>query len=181
MGGIVEAQVRTAPRRAQRRGFKPVQAITALGCAIVALMALAGLLNLALGRVEIPEVFKDWISVTHFVLVFSTLPLTVVQILLPKGTGLHRKIGYTWSGLLISASLISFGMHGINGGFSPPHFFSALTLVLVPLIMYLALTGRRIAHRSLVLSYALFFLVAAGAFTFVPGRALGDLFWSIWS
>jgi uncharacterized membrane protein len=181
MGGVVDVQIRTAPPRARRGGFNPVQAITALGCAIVALMALAGLLNLALGRVEIPEVFRDWITVTHFVLVFSTLPLTVVQILLPKGTGLHRKIGYTWSGLLISASLVSFGMHGINGGFSMPHFFSAMTLILVPLIMYLGLTGRRIAHRSLVLGYTLFFLVLAGAFTFVPGRALGDLFWSIWA
>lgn len=166
-----------APKRPRR--FAPLQALAGLACAVLTLMVAAAGLNGLFGGVETPQVFRTWIGVTHAVLMLSILLLTTVQIVLPKGTGLHRKIGYAWGGALISASLISFGMHEINGGWSGPHYFSAATLILVPLIAYLGITGRRRTHRVVVVSYVVVFLVVAGAFTFKGDRALGLLFWPL--
>lgn len=189
MGGVVDTQAIAQPaaappkrpRPAASRGLKPMQAFTAFGCVAVLLLSAAAALNGILGRAPIPHAFKDGIVVTHFALVFAALPLSAVQLLLPKGTGLHRIIGYTWCATLLAASLVSFGVHEINGAWSPPHYFAVLSLIMVPLIVFLARSHRTVTHSRVVLGYILFFLVAAGLFTFIPGRAPGDLLAAYWA
>ena len=80
-----------------------------------------------------------------------------------------------------SMAMISFFIHELTGGFSPPHVFAILTVVAIPAIIHAALTGRRVRHRTLVLTLA-FTQILAGALTFIPERhSIGDLFWVIWS
>jgi uncharacterized membrane protein len=102
--------------------------------------------------------------------------LGVSQLVLPKGTFRHRAAGYIWCGLMLTTALVSFAVHEINpGGLSPIHLFSIRTLVVVPVIIFSARTGRVAAHRRAVLGLMIGGLVIAGLFTFVPGRALGHL------
>ncbi len=167
------------PTRAPSR-FKPFQAITFTGLAIVFLLTAAALANGALGRTDFPEKFGDAATLTHFVLIFAAIPLAMAQIALPKGTPRHRMTGYAWCGLMVAAAIISFAMHEITGGFSLPHAFSIITLIMVPLIVYFAHMGRRRWHRGLVLSLNLI-VIFAGSLTFIPGRAIGAMFWAIWT
>jgi uncharacterized membrane protein len=166
-----------APPRA-RTGLKPFQAFTFLGLALVLLPTSAALLNGALGNVRIPEKLQEAATATHFWLVFSAIPLAMVQIALPKGTINHRLMGYVWCSLLVISAIVSFAMHELTGGFSPPHAFSILTLVMVPLIVYFARSQRVSWHRTMVLSLCLV-MVFAGSLTFIPGRAIGSMFWAM--
>jgi len=169
-----------APPRAPFR-LKPVQLIAALGCAFVLVCSLAALSSALIGRAELPSAFGNWAVGVHLAIILSAFPLSIMQFALPKGTPLHRAIGYTWCALLFAASAISYGIHEINGGLSPPHYVAISSFILLPTIVFLARKGWHAAHRAVVLSYVLFFLVFAGLFTFIPGRAMGNLLASLWS
>ena len=160
------------------RRLYPLQAIALLGLSVVLLPTTAALLNGALGRTPFPEKFADWATLTHFALVFSAIPLAMIQLAMPKGTLPHRTIGYVWCALLLVSALVSFAMHELTGGFSPPHVFSIMTLVFVPLIVFFARTGRTMWHLGFVFTLIMT-MVLAGVLTFIPGRAIGSMFWSI--
>src|SRR6185312_1006422 len=49
--------------------------------------------------------------------------------LLPKGTELHRKIGYGYVGLMSLSSVSAFFLHGFNGGWSFFHVLAVWTLL----------------------------------------------------
>jgi uncharacterized membrane protein len=168
-----------APSRAPAQ-FRPFQAFTFLGLSIVVLMTIAALGNVAIGRTPLSEKFADLATLVHFTLVFSSIPLALVQIALPKGTPLHRVIGYTWCALMTVAAVVSFWMHEITGGFSPPHAFSILTLIMVPLIILFARTGRTKSHRNTVLWLNLIVIIAGLlAFTAPGERALATMLWGV--
>lgn len=158
--------------------IKPFQVFVAVGLTAVLLMTLAALGNAALGRTQFSEKFADLATIVHFTLILGAIPVALVQIALPKGTLLHRIIGYTWCALMVMAALVSFAMHEITGGFSPPHAFSIMTLIAIPLIVFFARTGRTRTHRNLVLWLNLIVIVA-GLFAFkgVGERALATMFW----
>jgi uncharacterized membrane protein len=156
------------------------QAIGVVGCSIVLLLATAALVNQLLSGEEWPEGFRQIAITTHFAAIFAVLPLTIIQVLMPKGTLPHRVIGYAWCALMVAAALVSFGIHELTGGFSPPHIFSIATLIVVPLIIYFARQGRVKSHRAMIVTM-MFTLIFAGSLTFIPGRVIGTLFWSIWS
>ena len=91
-----------------------------------------------------------------------------------KGSRNHKELGYTWAGLMLAASALSFGIHNANGGFSFAHFLAVLTFLFVPLSVFLARRKLRLLHRITVLSTILFFQIGAGIGAFVPRRALGE-------
>ena len=169
-----------APPRARIR-WKPVQIFAALGCISVFLITLAALSAVLIGRAQLPSAFGNWAVGVHLAIIMTALPLSAMQFALPKGTSLHRTTGYVWCALLFAASLVSFGIHEINGGLSPPHYFAISSFFLIPTIVFLARKHWHTAHRWLVLSYVLFFMVFAGLFTFIPERAMGHLLASLWS
>jgi uncharacterized membrane protein len=104
------------------------------------------------------------------------LPLGISQLVLPKGTIRHRTVGYVWIALMVFTALVSFAIHTVNPhGLSPIHLFSVLTLVTAPMIAWSARTGQVKRHQRSVLSLMIGALFIAGLFTFVPGRALGEL------
>jgi uncharacterized membrane protein len=146
------------------------------GSAIVFLLASAALLNALLTGRALPEDLRNAAVAAHLSTVLAALPLAVSQLVLPKGTLRHRIVGYVWCALMTVTSIVSFGVHTINpGGLSPVHIFSVITLIGVPLIIYAARTERVAQHQRAVLGVLIGGLVIAGAFTFVPGRALGIL------
>ncbi|MGZ6050414.1 MAG: DUF2306 domain-containing protein [Phenylobacterium sp.] len=153
-----------------------MQTITVVGSSIVLLLATAGLLNLLLAHRPIPASLRSAAVVAHLASVMLALPIGISQLVLPKGTIRHRTVGYIWLGLMVFTALVSFTIHTINpGGLSPIHLFSVLTLVLAPVIAWRARRGAVEKHREAVLGLMLGGLAIAGLFTFLPGRALGQL------
>ena len=152
------------------------QGAAVAGGAIVFLLAVAGIANALLAHQAMPDVFKSAAVIAHLSTVLVALPLGVSQLVLPKGTFRHRTVGYIWVTLMVVTALISFAIHGLNpNGLSWIHIFSVLTLVTAPLIVLYARRGQVEKHRGAVLGLMLGGLVIAGLFTFIPGRALGQL------
>lgn len=161
---------------ASRQGA--LQTLAVIGSAAVLLLALAGLGNMALSHAATPDSLKSGAVVAHLATVLAALPLGISQLLLPKGTFRHRVVGYVWIVLMVTTAIVSFSVHTINRtglGLSPIHLFSVLTLISAPGIVWAARTGRVEHHRRAVLGLMLGGLVIAGIFTFIPGRALGQL------
>jgi uncharacterized membrane protein len=150
--------------------------VAVVGSAIVFLLATAALLNATLSSAPMPRDLRGPAVIAHLVTVLAALPIGVSQLLLPKGTIRHRAVGYVWCALMTVTALFSFAIHTINPhGLSPIHLFSVLTLVLVPVIIYRARKGQVSRHQRAVLGLIIGGLIIAGLFTFIPGRALGDL------
>ena len=169
-----------APKALDR--IPPLQAVIFAGGATVFLLAAAGLLNMALAGAPKPPILGNLAVIAHLTTVLAALPLGLSQLVLPKGTIRHRIVGYVWLALMVFTALVSFAIHAINkNGLSPIHLFSVLTLVSAPVIAYAARRGRVESHRRAVLGLMGGGLVIAGIFTFIPGRALGQLVWSLFA
>ena len=157
------------------------ETIALAGCAIVLAMTLAAFINGIFGHVQWPAKFHEPSVIVHLAVAVGALPLTVAQLAMRKGGARHRTVGYVWCGLLFGGALVSFFIHELTGGFSPPHLFAIMTVIVVPWIIYAARFRRLKTHRTLVLLMA-YTQILAGVLTFIPGRhSIGDLFWPIWS
>lgn len=113
----------------------------------------------------------------HAASILAVIVLTPVQWLLPKGTRLHRTIGWTWVVLMAVACLSSFFVHTIRtiGPFSPIHVLSITTLVSVALAVSAARAGQVGRHRWVMGLVVLGGLVVAGGFTLKPGRIMHEV------
>jgi len=95
----------------------------------------------------------------------------------PKGTTIHRGFGWAWVIAMMTTALSSFFIHQINPhGFSPIHALSAYVSIGVPMGVAFARRHNIKAHRRMMTGNFLFGLIVAGAFTFVPGRLMLQLF-----
>jgi len=116
------------------------------------------------------------------VLVHVTAALTALVIGIglmwgPKGTTLHRGFGWAWVIAMMTTALSSFFIHQINPhGFSPIHALSAYVSIGVPMGVAFARRHDIKAHRRMMTGNFLFGLIVAGAFTFVPGRLMWQVF-----
>jgi len=154
----------------------PLMGLATAGGAIVFLLATAGLANAWLAGKPLPDSLRIAAVEAHLGSVLLALPLGISQLLLPKGTSRHRTVGYIWVSLMVFTALVSFAIHTINPhGLSWIHLFSVLTLVTCPIIVLEARRGRVEKHRRAVLGLMIGGLAIAGLFTFLPGRALGNL------
>jgi uncharacterized membrane protein len=112
----------------------------------------------------------------HIITASTALLLGLIQFAGPKGTTVHRAIGWSWVLLMITVAGSSFFIHSLNkGGFSLIHVLSAYVLVAVPLGVYAARRGKVDRHRGYMTGVFVFGLIVAGAFTFVPGRLMWNL------
>ncbi len=144
--------------------------------AVVFLLTVAALGNMAFSGLKVPGPFRNAAVIVHLGTVLLALPLGIAQLVLPKGTLRHRAMGYLWCALMTITAIVSFTVHTINpGGFDPIHIFSVVTLISTPMIIYFGRTGRVAQHQRVVLNLMVGALVIAGLFTFLPGRALGQL------
>jgi uncharacterized membrane protein len=101
----------------------------------------------------------------------------VVQLAGPKGTTVHRTLGWIWVLTMASIAISSFWIHGIKqiGGYSWIHGLSIFVLVMLPLAVLAARQHNVSAHRKTMIGLFLGALVIAGLFTLMPGRIMNQV------
>lgn len=132
-------------------------------------------------RVEVPALalnldvlFARPLSVQlHVYAAVLALVAGVVIFLLPKGTGFHRLLGWTWVSSMIVVAATSVAMIiDLNSGVNALHIFTAVTVV----SLWAGLTGIRRgdvrAHAASMIGLYVGGLIIAGAFAFIPGRTM---------
>lgn len=171
LGVIVATLVANAPTQKRRPKIAATsfERVLALGAALM-FAALA----VALGRG-----FGDWGRIPsliwlHLATIGVALALTPVILLGKRGSLWHRRLGYIWASALMITALATFGIRtSSDGGLSPIHLLSVLTLIQLPRAIWAARRHRVDQHRRHLQIMVAGALVLAGVFTFVPGRVLG--------
>ncbi len=104
--------------------------------------------------------------------------LGALQIILPKGTTLHRTLGYGWVGLMLIVSISSFWIHSLKlfGLFSPIHILSVITIWTIYSGVKAARRGKINQHKIMMILLYVLALLVTGAFTLLPGRTMNAVF-----
>jgi uncharacterized membrane protein len=97
---------------------------------------------------------------------------------------LHRAFGYAWVTLMLATALSALFIRDYLmpnlAGYTWIHLFVPATLLgLFSAFRYLA-QGNFAAHRKAMVGTYVGACIIAGIFTLLPGRYLGNLFWSRW-
>jgi uncharacterized membrane protein len=98
----------------------------------------------------------------------------LLQFALPKGTPLHRAVGWAWVLTMATVACGSFWISTIRqfGPFSLIHLLSVYVLVGLVLAVRAARSGRIDAHRKHMIGTFIGALVVAGTLTLLPGRIM---------
>jgi uncharacterized membrane protein len=114
----------------------------------------------------------------HVLLALCAALLTLAIFSLPKGSTHHRVMGRLWVAAMASIAISSFWIHGMRliGPFSPIHLLSVFVLWNLVGAVRAARAGRIAQHKRTMQSMAFGALLVAGAFTFLPGRVMHQIF-----
>ena len=109
----------------------------------------------------------------HVVAAVVALLVGAVIFLMPKGTGFHRQLGWTWVGSMIIVAATSIMMiFDFGTGINALHAFTAVTVV----SLWGGLAGIRRGdvkrHAGSMVGLYVGGLLIAGAFAFIPGRTM---------
>lgn len=113
----------------------------------------------------------------HLLAAVAAFFLGLMQFALPKGTGMHRTLGWIWVLLIAAAAISSLFIRQLNhGAFSLIHILSGWTLVVLPMAIYAARRGDIARHRGRMTGLFIGGLLIAGTLAFMPGRLMWRLF-----
>lgn len=118
---------------------------------------------------------SDFAIVSHALLAIASIVLGALQFVLPKGTRLHKLIGYVWASMMLYVAASSFFIHEIKliaDLFSPIHLLSIYVLFSVTTAVWKARKGDIKGHRQHMIQLYIFALIITGGFTFFPGRIM---------
>lgn len=99
---------------------------------------------------------------------------------LPKGTRLHKRLGWSWVVFMASTAISSFFLVGFSGNqMSWIHGLSAWTVIVLPFAIAAARRHDVQAHAKHM--RGLFFggMLIAGLFSFLPGRTMWHVFFAV--
>jgi uncharacterized membrane protein len=118
----------------------------------------------------------------HLTAALGALVVGIIQLQRSKqGDTRHRLWGWTWVTLMAAVVITSVFIRDYRmpnlAGFTPIHLFTLFVAWQLPLAVYYAKSGQIVAHRKAM--RGLFFggCIAAGVFTLLPGRFLGQQLW----
>jgi uncharacterized membrane protein len=120
-------------------------------------------------------------TVIHLFFALSAFVLGAFQLLRPKGTQPHRVLGWIWVIMMMVISISSFWIKAVwptspFWGYSPIHLLSLFVLSQLALGVYFARKGNIKRHKQAMTYTYVGGLIIAGAFTFLPGRLMYQLF-----
>ncbi len=111
----------------------------------------------------------------HVWTVFAALAIGPLQFVLPKGTSAHRVFGWFWAAAMLSTAIASFFIRDMRDGqFSPIHIFSVMSLIGVPMALWLARV-KVLGHAQAMIGLYIG-LVIAGVTAVAPGRVIWEMF-----
>jgi uncharacterized membrane protein len=175
MTAITPSQVLVRPAGRRRPVLQPLFVATAL--LILTPIAIALPLTLMRGRPLPWQFHMPWVA-PHLAVALMVLALGALQLTLSKGDRRHRLVGYGWCALMGFISLSGLLIQLQPGHVSFIHVassvFAVINLILLPLAVWGARTGRRRLHKIAVLGMFASML-NAGLMAFVPFRAIGLL------
>lgn len=97
-----------------------------------------------------------------------------------KGNLMHRTLGYGWVVAMAATAISSFMLFGPVGSYlSLIHALSAWTLIGLPMGIAAARGGQIRAHARHMTGMFSGGILIAGLFTFLPGRLMWDLFFTV--
>ncbi|MFN4312070.1 MAG: DUF2306 domain-containing protein [Ferrovibrio sp.] len=111
----------------------------------------------------------------HLAATLAALALGMAMLVRRKGTAWHKRLGWLWVLLMLTAAVSSFWITGVSGSFSPIHALSLLVLILVPAAVIAIRRGKVATHRKAMISLFIGALIIPGLFTLLPARLLGGL------
>jgi len=113
----------------------------------------------------------------HIAAATAAFGIGVVILLQPKGSPLHKTLGWAWVIAMGATAFSSFFITGLNGNsLSIIHLISGWTVVALPLGIYAIRNKQVLMHKRAMTSLFVGGLVIAGLFTFIPGRVMYQLF-----
>ena len=113
----------------------------------------------------------------HILGAVATIGLGALILALPKGSPLHRAMGWAWVSLMATAAGSSLFMVGLNGDYwSFIHILSGFTLVSLPIAVAAARRHNVNLHRRTMTGLFWGASIVAGVFAFLPGRLMWALF-----
>jgi uncharacterized membrane protein len=112
----------------------------------------------------------------HVAAALLAMAVGVVIFLLPKGTGFHRALGWTWvSSMIVVAATSVVMIVDMKTGMNALHIFTAVTVV----SLWAGLTGIRRGnvrqHAGSMIGLYVGGLIIAGVFAFIPGRVMWNV------
>ena len=161
------------------RGPRPILQAVFVTTALAVLAPIGGALvaTVARGRPLPWQFHMPWVG-PHLAAALIALALGAVQLGLKKGDRRHRMLGYAWLAIIayicVSGLLIQLEPGHVTIIHMASSAFAVADLLLLPLIVWSARTGRRRLHKGAVL--ALFAgMLSAGLQAFIPWRTGGLL------
>ncbi len=114
----------------------------------------------------------------HIVVAALALGAGGMQLILTKGTVIHRLTGWFWIVFMTAVAATSFFIHGIRvwGSWSPIHLLSIFTLCILFVGVRAARQGNFRTHAITMTATYFLALVLTGALTLLPGRMMHQMF-----
>lgn len=120
---------------------------------------------------------QPWVIQLHVLAAVGTVAIGGIILSLRKGDRLHRTAGWTWVVLMLATAVSSLFIVGLNGDYwSIIHLISGWVLVSLPLAVWAARRHRVKVHGRAMTGMFVGGSLVAGAFTFLPGRLMWNLF-----
>ena len=113
----------------------------------------------------------------HVAAAVAAMAIGAIMIVLPKGTGFHRLLGWSWvSSMIVVAATSVMMISDLRTGINPLHAFTAVTVI----SLWVGLAGIRRGnvrqHAGSMIGLYIGGLLIAGAFAFIPGRTMWNVF-----
>ena len=124
-----------------------------------------------------PLTRAGWVIESHVAGAVSSVVLGLVILFLPKGTKMHRQLGWGWVTAMTVTTVASFFIRE-NGQFTWIHSFTALTAVMLPMAVAAARMHYARIHARFMTALFLGGAFTAGLFTFLPGRLMWETFFA---
>lgn len=114
----------------------------------------------------------------HALLAIAALIAGAIQLSAPKGTLLHRSLGYFWAALMAIVAVTGLFISEIGswGYFSPVHLLVPVVLGNLWWALHSARRGDIRRHKIIMICLFFLGLALTGALTLLPDRAMHQVF-----
>jgi uncharacterized membrane protein len=115
-------------------------------------------------------------SAIHLAALVPAVAIGVTQLLMTKGTRLHKALGWIWVLAMVVAAVSSFWIMELRkgGGFSVIHLLSVWVLISLACAIWFIRRGNVRAHKRFMVG-VLLGIAGAGLGTLAPGRFVSQL------